>query len=261
MPSTCWPTYARTRLFETGRDRVEARLAELPLDVVLLGEAEAAVGVEARVGRLPTTPPRRATSPCSPRRRRAGPARRARPPCSASGRPPRSPRAPARSGTGRPGSRRSAARRRPARTRTPPPSRRTSGRRRCTRPRSGSARRSSRRGCSGSPCPPRRRARPPGTSTPSKKISVVAWFIIVLIGRIVIVPASSACCMSTMKVGQPVGPLLDLVERRRAREQQHQVGVQRARGPDLLAADDVAAVDALRRRLDAASCPSRRSAR
>ena len=35
------------------------------------------------------------------------------------------------------------------------------------------------------------------------KISVVAWFISVLIGRIVIVPAASACFMSTMKVDRP----------------------------------------------------------
>src|SRR3954470_17355298 len=36
-----------------GGDGVEARLAELALDVVLLGEPEAAVGVEARVRGLP----------------------------------------------------------------------------------------------------------------------------------------------------------------------------------------------------------------
>src|SRR5262245_33050725 len=36
-----------------GRDAVEARLAELSLDVVLLRKAEAAVGVEARVRRRP----------------------------------------------------------------------------------------------------------------------------------------------------------------------------------------------------------------
>src|SRR5712691_7578257 len=41
---------------EVGRDRrdlVQARLAELALDVVLLGEAEAAVGLQAHVARLP----------------------------------------------------------------------------------------------------------------------------------------------------------------------------------------------------------------
>ena len=42
-----------------------------------------------------------------------------------------------------------------------------------------------------------------GTSTPSKKTSVVAWFIIVLIGRIVIVPSATACCMSTRNVESP----------------------------------------------------------
>ena len=42
-----------------------------------------------------------------------------------------------------------------------------------------------------------------GTSTPSKKTSVVAWFIIVLIGRIVIVPSASACFMSTRNVESP----------------------------------------------------------
>ena len=38
------------------------------------------------------------------------------------------------------------------------------------------------------------------------------------------------------------GALLHLLDRRGAREQQHQVGVQRARGPHLLAVDDVAVV-------------------
>ena len=42
-----------------------------------------------------------------------------------------------------------------------------------------------------------------GSSTPSRKISVVAWFISVLIGRIVIVPASWAARMSTMNVDSP----------------------------------------------------------
>ena len=42
-----------------------------------------------------------------------------------------------------------------------------------------------------------------GTSTPSRKISVVAWFISVLIGRIVIVPAASARFMSTRNVESP----------------------------------------------------------
>src|SRR3954449_8024701 len=47
---------AHVRLDQVVRDRrdlVEARLAELALDVVLRGEAEAAVRVDADVGRLP----------------------------------------------------------------------------------------------------------------------------------------------------------------------------------------------------------------
>ena len=39
---------------------------------------------------------------------------------------------------------------------------------------------------------------------------------------------------------QPVGLLLHLGERRRAREQQHQIGMLHARDPHLLAVDDVA---------------------
>ena len=46
---------------------------------------------------------------------------------------------------------------------------------------------------------------------------------------------------------EPFGALLHLLDRRRAREQQHQVGMQRARGPDLLAADDIAVVALLHR--------------
>ena len=53
------------------RDLVQPRLAELALDVVLAGEAVAAVGVQAGVGRLPGRPRRPAAWPCSPRRRRA----------------------------------------------------------------------------------------------------------------------------------------------------------------------------------------------
>ena len=236
MPSTCWPTYARTRLLRDRRDRVEARLAELALDVVLRREPVAAVGVEAGVRRAATRPPRRAASPCSPRRRTAGPRRRARPPCSAQVRGldrrvrPRDRELHALVRADRPAEDDAlggVARR---------PSRRTSARRRCTPPRSGSARRSCRRGCSGSPCPPRRSARPREASRPSKKTSVVAWFIIVPIGRIV-EPLCPRSRMSTRKTREALGALLDLVERRRAREQHHQVGVQRARGPDLLAVD------------------------
>ena len=42
-----------------------------------------------------------------------------------------------------------------------------------------------------------------GTNTWSRKISVVAWFIIVLIGRIVIVPSASARFISTRNVESP----------------------------------------------------------
>ncbi len=45
--------------------------------------------------------------------------------------------------------------------------------------------------------------------------------------------------MSTRNSDRPVGALLDLLARRGARQQQHQVGMFRARGPDLLAVDDV----------------------
>ena len=41
---------------------------------------------------------------------------------------------------------------------------------------------------------------------------------------------------------QPVGALLGLILRRGARQQQHQVGMFRARGPDFLAVDDVVVV-------------------
>src|SRR5262245_66610550 len=69
--SACWrasksfmsvaPRHAQDVLADVGldevvgdrRDLVEPRLAELALDVVLLGEAEAAVRVDAYIGRLP----------------------------------------------------------------------------------------------------------------------------------------------------------------------------------------------------------------
>ena len=51
--------------------------------------------------------------------------------------------------------------------------------------------------------------------------------------------------------GDAVGLALDVFERRRACEQEHEVRVERARRPDLLPADDVAAVYAARGRLDA----------
>ena len=50
---------------------------------------------------------------------------------------------------------------------------------------------------------------------------------------------------------EPLRLLRHLVERRRPREQEHQVGVQRARGPDLLPADQIAAVVTRGRRLQA----------
>ena len=61
--------------------------------------------------------------------------------------------------------------------------------------------------------------------------------------------------------GRPRGPrsrLRRCLERRRAGEQQHQVGVQRARGPDLLAADHVAVVRRASPSSGSASCRSRR---
>ena len=135
-------------------------------------------------------------------------------------------------------------------TRTPSPSRRTSARRRCTRPRSARARRSSRRGCSGSRCPSSPTSSSPGTSTPSRKISVVAWFISVRIGRIVIVPSASARFMSTRKVESPSVFFstwsAGVVRASRSIRSE----CSRPRRPDLLAADDPAAVDARRRRLE-----------
>ena len=55
--------------------------------------------------------------------------------------------------------------------------------------------------------------------------------------------------------------LLHLLERRRPREEQHEVGVERPRRPDLLPVDDVAAVRRSRRSSGCGSCPSRPSAR
>ena len=102
---------------QVGRDRrglVEPHFAPFALDVVFLGEGEAAIGLERRVGGVPgrfATPAalpcwRRRRIPCRRRtaRRRGG--RSCRPP------PARPRRAPA--GTARPGSGRSAGRRRPA---------------------------------------------------------------------------------------------------------------------------------------------------
>ena len=74
-----------------------------------------------------------------------------------------------------------------------------------------------------------------GTRRSSKKTSVVAWLIIVLIGGIV--SASPRLAHVDEETERPSVLLLDLVERRRAREQEHQVGVLGARGPDLLAVE------------------------
>ena len=73
----------------------------------------------------------------------------------------------------------------------------------------------------------------------SKNTSVVAWFIMVRIGRMVRPLADRAHVDQEHR--QAVGALLHLLARRGAREQQHQVGMLGARGPDLLAVDDVAA--------------------
>ena len=70
---------------------------------------------------------------------------------------------------------------------------------------------------------------------------VVLWLIIASIGRISM-PLPTRLAQVDQEHRQPVGALLHLVDRRGARQQQHQVGVQRARGPHLLAVDDVAVV-------------------
>ena len=71
---------------QVGRDRrdlVEPRLAELALDVVLRREAEAPVGLQARVGRLPRRTGAEEAAPCSLPLRRACRRRTAPRPCSA----------------------------------------------------------------------------------------------------------------------------------------------------------------------------------
>ena len=75
----------------------------------------------------------------------------------------------------------------------------------------------------------------------SKNTSVVAWFIMVRIGRMVR-PLSLTARMSTRNTDSPSVRFFDLLARRGAREQQHQVGMLGARGPDLLAVDDVVAL-------------------
>ena len=72
----------------------------------------------------------------------------------------------------------------------------------------------------------------------SKKTSVVLWFIIVRIGRIVS-PWPSACPHIDDKGRKTLGPFGGLVLRRGAGQQQHQIRVLGSAGPDLLAIDDI----------------------
>ena len=113
-----------------------------------------------------------------------------------------------------------------------------SGRRRCIPAPPGCARRSCRRGCSGSPCPPRRSGFRPAPSRLSKNTSVVLWLIIASIGRIS-TPLPEALAQIDQEHRQPVGAPLDLLDRGGARQQQHQIGVPGARGPHLLAVDEI----------------------
>ena len=77
-----------------------------------------------------------------------------------------------------------------------------------------------------------------GTRISSKNTSVVAWFIMVRIGRMVRLPLP-ASRMSTSRTESPSVLFVHLVARRGAAEQQHEVGVLGSRGPDLLAVDPV----------------------
>ena len=74
-----------------------------------------------------------------------------------------------------------------------------------------------------------------------KNTSVVEWFIMVRIGRIV-EPVVLGLAHVDDEHRQAVGALLGLFLRRGARQQDHQVGIFGAAGPDLLAVDDVAVV-------------------
>ena len=116
------------------------------------------------------------------------------------------------------------------------------------------------RGCSGSPCPPRRRGCRPAPHICRRR---PRWW-----------RGSSSCgsagssgpCsapsrMSTMKTESPSVVFVDLVARGGAGEQQHQVGVLGAAGPDLLAVDDVAVALATRDGARARWCRCRWSAR
>ena len=72
------------------------------------------------------------------------------------------------------------------------------------------------------------------------KSSVVWWLNIVSIGRTTIRPAFTAARRSTRNTREALRLVVELLVRRRAREQQQQVGVLRAGDEDLLAVDDVA---------------------
>ena len=76
-----------------------------------------------------------------------------------------------------------------------------------------------------------------GTSTFSKKRMLVWWLIIMSSGLTSSLPLMSR--RSTRKTDRPLRLVLELVVRRGAREQQHQVGLLHARDEDLLAVDDV----------------------
>ena len=96
-----------------------------------------------------------------------------------------------------------------------------------------------------------------GTSTPSRKTSDVAWLTIASVARIVI---AGPVAQVDEERRQAVGAVRGVV-RRGPREQQHQVGVQRARGPRLVAVDDPAVVRALAPSSRSAGSRSRRRAR
>ena len=78
-----------------------------------------------------------------------------------------------------------------------------------------------------------------GISRLSKNSSLVSWLTMLAIGRTVR-PWPIGVAQVDDEDRHALGLLLHLGERRRAREQDHQVGVLDARDPDLLAVDDVA---------------------
>ena len=77
-----------------------------------------------------------------------------------------------------------------------------------------------------------------GISTSSKKTVLVWWLIIRSRGWTSSFPVTFR--RSTMKTESPCGLVLQLVVRRGARQQQHQVGLLHARDENLLPVDDVA---------------------